>query len=136
MLKRIVVLSMLMVSGCSSIKPPTAPDRVLVSNQSGMAPIHFAVPEYPERARQEKIEGWVLVEFTVAEDGRPERIQVIGSEPDAVFDQAAVEAASQLVYVPMIKNGQLVAVSGVQYRYIFDLMDQGEEPPAFPPVVE
>lgn len=109
---------------------------MLVANPSGMTPIHFVVPEYPDKARQEKIEGWALVEFTVAEDGRPENIQIIGSEPGTVFDQSAIEAANQLVYVPLIKNGQLVAVTGVQYRYIFDLIGPNEVPVTTPQVVE
>lgn len=135
MYKSVTVLIAFLLTGCSSIDPHQPPDRVLVPSEAGMAPIRYAIPEYPEQAQQQRIEGWALVEFTVSEDGRPEGIQIVDSEPGTVFDESAVNAATHLVYVPRVKNGQLVAVSGVQYRYIFDLMEsQGEETEVSEPV--
>lgn len=128
MKKMMLGLSPFLFAACSSMTGHEVQDRVLVPHEGDMVPVRYVAPAYPAEARERSTAGWVLVEFTVSEEGIPENIQVVESEPDDLFDQAAIDATNQLVYVPKIRNGRLVAVSGVQYRFIFS-QDPGAEVP-------
>jgi len=77
-------------------------------------------PEYPERARQRNIRGWVDVEFTISPVGTVIEAQVIGSKPPVVFDRAALEAVRRWKYNPMIKDGVPTARRGVRFRFQFE----------------
>jgi TonB family protein len=46
-------------------------------------------PTYPTKAEQAKTEGWVELDFTVAETGEIEDIAVHAANPPGVFDDAA-----------------------------------------------
>jgi TonB family protein len=57
-------------------------------------------PQYPSRAAQEGVEGWVDVEFSVNVEGEPENVRAIASEPARVFDAAAVAAVRRARFEP------------------------------------
>ncbi len=66
-------------------------------------------PQYSERAKQEKIQGEVLMECVVKADGTVGDITVIKSlDPD--LDQAAIDAAKRWEFEPGTRNGKPVAV--------------------------
>ena len=48
-------------------------------------------PGYPARLSTGKIEGWVEVEFTVAENGKVRSVVRVNASPRGVFDGAAVK---------------------------------------------
>ncbi|MEO9078309.1 MAG: M56 family metallopeptidase [Rhodanobacter sp.] len=58
----------------------------------GMNPVRIRHPIYPHRALLNRIEGQVVVEFGLADNGRLTDLQVVQSEPAGTFDQAAVRA--------------------------------------------
>jgi TonB family protein len=62
-------------------------------------------PEYPEGAKQAKIEGVVYVRMTIAETGRVIAAEVHRSETIALLDAAAVEAAKLSIFRPAMKGG-------------------------------
>ena len=66
-------------------------------------------PVYPFRA-QGKTEGWVEVEFTVAESGKVQDIAVRAASVPGTFDEAAVKAVSQWRYQPVLRDAKPVAV--------------------------
>ncbi len=57
-------------------------------------------PEYPQRALQRRIEGWVDVSFTVSTEGRAVDIAVVDSEPPRLFDRYALRAVQQWEFEP------------------------------------
>jgi protein TonB len=61
-------------------------------------------PIYPEEAREEDIEGVVIVEATTDIYGRVVNTKILRSIPQ--LDQAAMDAIKQWVYEPMIIDGQ------------------------------
>jgi len=77
-------------------------------------------PEYPARAKQRGIEGWVDIEFTIGPAGTVQNAQVIGANPPWVFDRAALQAVRKWRYSPKIEDGVAVVRSGVQVRIRFD----------------
>jgi TonB family protein len=61
---------------------------------------------YPELARRREIEGRVRVAFTVAPDGRVERISVKRSA-DPLLDEAACDAVRRAAPLPPIGNAEI-----------------------------
>lgn len=87
--------------------PPQAPVRV---GGTIVAPrkIHNVPPEMPQAARQANILGMVILEVTIAPDGSVKDVKVLRSIP--MLDAAAVEAARQWRYEPVLLNGVAVPV--------------------------
>jgi protein TonB len=61
-------------------------------------------PDYPEIARQARVEGAVILEATTDVFGRVTGVRVLRSIP--LLDAAAVDAVRQWVYEPMVINGR------------------------------
>jgi TonB family protein len=75
-------------------------------------------PNYPARAVNGKIEGWVDVEFTVAESGKVTDVSVRASSIPGVFEEAAVKAVSQWRYKPVLRDAKPVPVrSQIRVRF-------------------
>jgi TonB family protein len=66
-------------------------------------------PKYPEVARKRGIEGWVELAFTVTPTGTVEDVEVRNASPQEIFDDAAIRAIKQWKFVPVERNGQVVA---------------------------
>lgn len=110
--------------------PPTVQKRVrLVGGPSlgsapsdaGSVPLVRIQPMYPRDAAQRRIEGWVLLEFTISTTGSVKRARVIKSQPRRVFDKSALRAIRKWKYKPKIVNGKAVETKGVQVRLTFEL---------------
>ena len=70
-------------------------------------------PTYPARAEKNKIDGWVDVEFTVAEDGKVKDASVRAVSIPGVFEESALKAVSQWRYKPVLRDAKPVAVRSV-----------------------
>lgn len=75
---------------------------------------------YPRRARERSITGWVEVLFTVTLSGETGDIEVSRSEPEDIFDEAAVEAVEKWTFEPRLFRGQLIT-QRVGVRLVFRL---------------
>ena len=80
-------------------------------------------PEYPVRALQRRIEGWVTLEFTITEVGSVEDVVVLASEPGTVFDRSAMQAVRKWKYNPKIEDGVAAARPGVRTTLEFTMED-------------
>lgn len=78
-------------------------------------------PDYPMRARQRQIEGWVVLEFTISKTGAVKNPVVLSAHPKGVFDSAALTAVRKWKYNPKIENGVAVERGGVKVRLDFDM---------------
>jgi protein TonB len=99
-------------AGIANVPPPPPPEPVRPMRlHSGMkAPVkttHVA-PLYPMIARQAHIEGVVILEAVLDDQGRVESVRVLRSIP--MLDQAAVDAVRQWRFTPALLNGQAVPV--------------------------
>ena len=81
---------------------------------SGVVPLVRVPPKYPARAASRHIEGWVKVEFTIQTDGSVDDAVVVGSEPENIFDDAALTAISKWKFKEKIVNGIAVSQRAVQ----------------------
>lgn len=86
--------------------PSSVPARAGVKpapvSESGLALVleRQVTPRYPNRARRQRIEGWVEVRFMVEADGSVADPKVVDAEPRGVFDREAVEAVRRWKYAP------------------------------------
>jgi protein TonB len=67
--------------------------------------------QYPPRAMQDNVEGWVEVSYTVGANGSVSSVKILNSEPARVFESAASSAVSRLRYKPPMKDGKPISVS-------------------------
>ena len=90
---------------------PAAPvavrDQAPVS-VSSLTRTRYSAPKYPRTAERRNQSGWVDVIFTVAMDGTVKDIEVKDSQPDGVFDDAALRAVRKWEFEPVIKDGVIV----------------------------
>ncbi|OBT16323.1 energy transducer TonB [Vibrio sp. UCD-FRSSP16_10] len=89
-------------------------------NQQAM-PLHRIEPRYPTRALSRKIEGFVVMSFTINQNGRPTDIQVLQSQPNRIFDREAKRALQRWKYQPLIVDGKATARKGQTLKLEFKL---------------
>lgn len=77
-------------------------------------------PVYPVAARRQGLEGWVRLRLKIDEQGRVSDAEVAESQPEGVFDEAAVEAFRQARFEPARRQGMPVRFEGV-FRVNFKL---------------
>jgi protein TonB len=100
---------------------PPAPAQTGVSSDAKS--INRVKPDYPRRALNAGIEGWVKLSFTVTAEGRVTDVTVVDSKPPRLFDRAAVDAVKNWSFKPKMVDGK--AVDGkVEQMIEFKLSDQ------------
>jgi periplasmic protein TonB len=91
-------------------------------SDSDSVPLVRVPPQYPIRAAERGIEGWVVLRFTITATGTVENPTVIDSQPKRIFDRAAKRALKKWKYRPRIVDG--VAINRVEeVKLSFDLDD-------------
>lgn len=78
-------------------------------------------PEYPQRALNMGVEGWVIVQFDITAAGTVKNAKVIDSDPKGYFEKAAVKAVERWRYNPKVEEGVAVERRGVQTLIKFQL---------------
>ena len=93
-------------------------------------PLFKRPPTYPRSALRQRIEGHVLVEFTVDDMGFVRDPSILESKAGRTpaggayaedLEAAAVEAVREFRYAPKYVDGEAVAVDGVRNRIVFTL---------------
>ncbi len=75
--------------------------------------------KYTEEARQNKVQGTVVLNVVFTADGRVTSIRVIRGLPDGLTEKA-IEAAQKIRFNPAVKNGSPVSVRG-NLEFTFNL---------------
>ncbi len=83
-------------------------------------PIVQVAPQYPRRAAERGLEGYVILEFTVTREGTV-RDPVVIESSSSVFDRSAMDAVLRFRYRPRVIDGEPVEVPGVRFRITFEL---------------
>ena len=65
-------------------------------------------PVYPPIAQSARVQGIVIIEATIGEDGQVTNARILRSVP--LLDQAAIDAVRQWQYSPTLLNGVPVPV--------------------------
>lgn len=77
-------------------------------------------PTYPPKASAQGLEGFVTVRFDVTAMGKASNPSVVASS-HRIFESAALKAASKFRFRPKVVDGVAVPVSGVSYRFRFEM---------------
>ncbi len=88
--------------------PAPAPSQLVRVGGSVEAPrkLRHVEPQYPDLARQARVEGLVVLECEISPEGRVTRADVLRGAP--LLDEAAREAVLQWAYEPTLLAGQPV----------------------------
>jgi protein TonB len=114
------------ISGYEGIAPfdygatafaPMLPKRVSAISVRTMQPVTQPVPVYPRRAAERGLEGDCNVYLSVSMRGEPLNVQAECT--DRVFESAARKAVQRVKFVPQIRDGLPVKVTGVVYPLEF-----------------
>lgn len=100
---------------------PNDVELELKAPTSDLMPMLVVQPTYPLAAVIKEQEGFVVVEFSVRENGTVSNPVVIDSFPEHIFDDAALHAVTRFKFKPREINGDSVAVDGVQLKFAFTL---------------
>jgi protein TonB len=93
----------------------------LGGSDSDAIPVVRVNPQYPIRAAERGIEGWVELKFTITASGTVKDPVVIAAKPARVFDSEALRAISKWRYNPKIVGGKPVERTGMKVRLRFRL---------------
>ena len=103
------VMGGILSSANAAIPKVATPQRVRVS--TGVATgllIKRVTPNYPQLAKQARIQGHVILQAEISKDGTIENLRLISGHP--MLAPAAIEAVKQWRYRPYMLNGEPVAV--------------------------
>ncbi|CZF83165.1 transport protein TonB [Grimontia celer] len=89
-------------------------------NQAAM-PLVRVQPSYPAKALRRGIEGYVIVSFTINQEGRPTGMKVIEASPKRIFDREALRALKKWKYTPLLIDGKPVSQPGQTVKLEFAL---------------
>ena len=97
------------VGGLPQDAPPPPQAAVRVGGQV-KAPkrIKYLEPEYPDLAKQARVQGVVILECTISPHGRVTDVKILRGIP--LLDQSAIAAVKQWSYTPTLLNGIPVPV--------------------------
>jgi protein TonB len=117
--------------GGAAVLPIEAPKLALdgpglaggAGGDTDVTPLVRIAPQYPLQAAERRIQGWVVVEFTISAAGTVMDPQVIASDPPSVFDGAALQAVRKWKYKPKVVDGTAVERPGVKVKLDFKLKD-------------
>lgn len=62
----------------------------------------YVAPEYPQRALERRLEGWVDLEFTVGTDGSTRDVTVVAASHDSFFRREAIAAVERWRFEPRV----------------------------------
>lgn len=92
-----------------------------LGQQQQAMPLYRAQPTYPARMLKRRVEGYVVMSFTINEQGHPEDIEVVEAEPSKAFVRPAVQALRNWKYHPQIEGGKAVKQPGQQVKIEFKI---------------
>jgi TonB family protein len=84
-------------------------------------PLHTPNPKYPERAINRKIEGYIVAEYKIADDGKVFDVTIIESVPTGTFERSVLTAVNDFIYCSEIAKGIGGNSKPVRKRFSFSL---------------
>lgn len=90
------------------VPEPEPVETAVIPLETGVIPFVRVSPRYPRRALRSRTEGVVMIEFTISPDGSVTDPLIVKSEPQEVFDRAALRALKKWKFKPKFRNGKPV----------------------------
>lgn len=93
----------------------------VTANGELLKPIAFLTPQYPRRAAQRGIEGYVVLQYDLGVDASPTNTVVLSSS-NSVFERSAIQAHQKALF----ESGGKGDLTGVVSVYVYRLSFNGE----------
>ncbi len=98
-----------------------------VDSDTDRVPLHTVIPEYPDIARRDRVEGSVQVCFNISRSGDARRIAVRRST-NRLFEKTAKKAVRQSSWQPLPKNVQLSGIKACRtFRFSLLPVEEGTD---------
>ena len=91
----------------TSVAPQISDSRQYSGNPS---PISRNQPEYPRRALDMRLEGYVIALFDINSNGRIENIRIIEAKPNNIFNRSVISAMKTWKYQPIPAKDQKIKI--------------------------
>jgi protein TonB len=65
-------------------------------------------PKYPPEARRDRTEGRVVVRCMISAKGKADKMEIVESTPEGVFDESALKAIKYWSFRPGVLKGEMV----------------------------
>jgi len=75
---------------------------------SALKIVTYVAPEFPQRALDRNLQGWVDIEFTVGTDGKTRNVAVTDASHETYFRREATEAVSKWQFEPRVFMGRAI----------------------------
>jgi TonB family protein len=130
--KNILASVLLFISG--SALASSALYEVEVTGLQGLslyegATVWQPTPFYPRLALRRGLEGQVLVEYSINDQGKAENIRILAASPRGFFNNATIRALENARFGVAYSEGEPVRVDGVKKRFVYEIDRQaGIEP--------
>lgn len=93
------------------------------SDDIDRTPVHTVIPEYPEKAREQRLQGEVQVCFYIDRAGHPYRIAVRKST-HRIFERPSIRAVRASTYAPLASGEELPGIKACRtFRYALESVD-------------
>lgn len=103
------------VAGVAEEQPLLGPE---VGFSDDRTPLYTVVPEYPEKARRERIEGEVQVCFDINREGKTYRLAV-RSSTHRIFEKPSLKAIRASTYKPLPKDAVVPGIKSCRTFHFF-----------------
>ncbi|OCG07098.1 hypothetical protein A9G13_08945 [Gilliamella sp. wkB178] len=91
----------------TAVAPSISDNRQFSATPS---PISRNQPEYPRRALDMRLEGYVIAIFDVNSDGRVENIRIVEANPNNIFNRSVITAMKTWKYKPIAANNLKIKI--------------------------
>jgi len=78
-------------------------------------------PRYPRAAMDNYNEGWVIISFSIDEDGNPKAPVVVDSAGHTSFERAARSAVMKFKFEPATLDGKAIESCDNRYKFTFEI---------------
>lgn len=96
----------------------------------GHLPKVLSLPVYPTRALRREIEGLVIVQFDIVEEGLVQNPVFRVTEPKGVFEKSVLKALEESQYTPMLLDGKPIKIKNVSKTFKFKIHESKTNSPA------
>ncbi|MDJ0764141.1 MAG: TonB family protein [Myxococcota bacterium] len=91
------------------------------ASDADVVPMVRVQPMYPPAAAQQRLEGWVILQFTISKMGSVKDAKVVKGQPPGVFEKAALRAIKKWKYKAKVVDGERVERPGIRVKLTFEL---------------
>ena len=117
---RVIVSTALILLIVQALASVDVPEPTFSHDDPKRVPLFTVIPDYPKKARRDRIEGEVQVCFDITRNGRTRRIAVRKST-HRVFEKPAIRAVRASTYEPLPDDAEMSGIKSCRtFRFTLE----------------